>query len=356
MPSEGSATWPLPFRLTLKSPPASTPAAPPLTRVMSQSMPCLEGQDVLAVDGHRLVLRGRTTWTSIARLARNTSPVPLRSHQPQALAGGGLLHQARPSRRPCARSDVALVGDHRAVAGHHRRGRQLDLDQVRVLEGECLAGLDLANCSSPPFCSRHALRAYRPVVSRCFDAPDKGTWVFTDVVRLRRRGIVRSFGLRAALVAAVVLGVAAGAAYAVPPTTEQSTIGGDASATYSGLTTAAGLAARRPHGARGRPGRPRQAPPLADLLRPADRLPARRRGVARARRVPRHQPARRSRRRGARRRRSSRSSPTRRSARSTVRHASPVAGKRQARATHGPRAARPATRPTTSSATRSAGS
>ena len=51
---------------------------------------------------------------------------------------------------------------------------------------------------------------------------------------------MRSFGLRAALVAAMVLGVASGAAYAVPPTTEQSTIGGDASAAYSGLTTTAG--------------------------------------------------------------------------------------------------------------------
>ena len=51
---------------------------------------------------------------------------------------------------------------------------------------------------------------------------------------------MRSFGLRAALVAAVVLGIVAGAAYAVPPTTEQSTIGGDTAASYSGLTTRRG--------------------------------------------------------------------------------------------------------------------
>ena len=96
---------------------------------------------------------------------------------------------------------------------------------------------------------------------------------------------MRSFGLRAALVAAMVLGVASGAAYAVPPTTEQSTIGGDSSAAYSGLTTDRGLGARGPHGARGRAGRPRDAPQIAHLLRAADRLPARRRGVAGARRV-----------------------------------------------------------------------
>ena len=65
-----------------------------------------------------------------------------------------------------------------------------------------------------------------------------------------------------------------------------------------------------------RPGRPREPPPLAVLLRPADRLPARRRGVAGAGRV--HRPgadAASRPRRGAPRRRCSRSSSTGRSAR-----------------------------------------
>ena len=54
-PSEASATWPVPRGATLKSPPASIPAAPPLTRCDVPVDALLEGQDVRAVDGQRLV-------------------------------------------------------------------------------------------------------------------------------------------------------------------------------------------------------------------------------------------------------------------------------------------------------------
>ena len=64
-------------------------------------------------------------------------------HQPQRFAGGGLLEHPAESAALVLEVHVALVGDHRAVARHHRGLGQLDLQQPRVLERERLPGLDL---------------------------------------------------------------------------------------------------------------------------------------------------------------------------------------------------------------------
>ena len=77
-PSETSATVPVPCSATLKSPPASIPAVPPLTRVMSQSMPRSNAR-MFAPLTVSASLVSRTTWTSIAWLARNSSPEPVAS-------------------------------------------------------------------------------------------------------------------------------------------------------------------------------------------------------------------------------------------------------------------------------------
>jgi hypothetical protein len=74
-PSDTSATRPVPFRWTLNSPPAIIPAVPPLTRVMSQSMLVSKARmfEPFTVSPSS---SSRSTWTSIAWLARNTSPEP----------------------------------------------------------------------------------------------------------------------------------------------------------------------------------------------------------------------------------------------------------------------------------------
>ena len=77
-PSDTSATMPVPCRATLKSPPASMPAAPPLTRVMSQSMPVSNAR-MFAPLTVSASSSSRSTCTSIAWLARNSSPEPLAS-------------------------------------------------------------------------------------------------------------------------------------------------------------------------------------------------------------------------------------------------------------------------------------
>ena len=64
-------------------------------------------------------------------------------HQAQRFAGRGLLEQPAESAALVLEVHVALVGDHRTVARHHRGLGQLDLQQPRVLQRERLPGLDL---------------------------------------------------------------------------------------------------------------------------------------------------------------------------------------------------------------------
>ena len=62
----------------LNSPPAIIPVAPPFTRVTSQSMPTSNARmlaPLTVIESSRSV----TTWTSIAWLARKTSPEPVAS-------------------------------------------------------------------------------------------------------------------------------------------------------------------------------------------------------------------------------------------------------------------------------------
>jgi hypothetical protein len=75
-------------------------------------------------------------------LAKNTSPLP-RQHQRHALAGDGLLeHAADAAGTLVLEVDLALEGDHRALAGHHV-AVEGDPEHAGALQGEGLARGDL---------------------------------------------------------------------------------------------------------------------------------------------------------------------------------------------------------------------
>ena len=114
-----------------------------------------EGQDVRAIDRQGLV--GEPDHVNEHRLVRQEHLTRSGSgHQAKALARRGLLEQAAHPAALVLEMHVALVGDHRAAARHHRRARQLDLHEVLVLDREGLAGLHLAELLKPARRFAHA--------------------------------------------------------------------------------------------------------------------------------------------------------------------------------------------------------
>src|SRR5215216_4750133 len=129
------AAQPVPWRMVLNSPPANADA--PSMRRMSQGQGGLEGEDVAAVDAQGIALQSHQVDLGGEVGEEHVAPAPA-AHQGHALAGDGLLeHAADAARALVLEVDLALVGDHRPLAGHHL-AVQGDPEHARVLQGEGL--------------------------------------------------------------------------------------------------------------------------------------------------------------------------------------------------------------------------
>src|SRR5687768_13236058 len=94
---------------------------------------------------------------------------------------------------------LALVSDHRAVAGHNGRLGQLNLHEVRVLERERLPGFDLSELVEPLAHVRHAVTPPESRPATIAPSPPSATrspaWWFVSPITARtspRFGLIRA--------------------------------------------------------------------------------------------------------------------------------------------------------------------